>query len=109
MLLDRLYKQNVIHPPKWLMANCSYLTIMGSQAYGVSTDDSDLDTYGFCLPPKEMVFPHLAGEIPGFGRQTAPFEQWQQHHEQEEGKQQQELHQQQHRHRKYSYIEIKLA
>ena len=80
MLLDRLYKQNVIHPPKWLMANCSYLTIMGSQAYGVSTDDSDLDTYGFCLPPKEMVFPHLAGEIPGFGRQTAPFEQWQQHH-----------------------------
>ena len=80
MLLDRLYKQNVIHPPKWLMPNCAYITIMGSQAYGVGNNDSDLDTYGFCLPPKEMVFPHLAGEIPGFGRQTAPFEQWQQHH-----------------------------
>lgn len=80
MLLNNLYKQNLIHPPKWLMDNVSYMTTMGSQAYGVSTDDSDLDVYGFCIPPKDLVFPHLAGEIPGFGRQIQRFEQWQEHH-----------------------------
>jgi predicted nucleotidyltransferase len=53
---------------------------MGSQAYGVSIDDSDLDIYGFCIPPKEMIFPHLAGEILGFGTQAKPFEQYQIHH-----------------------------
>lgn len=80
MILDNLYKQNRIHPPKWLIPNTSYMTIMGSQAYGVSADDSDLDVYGFCLPPKDLVFPHLAGEIPGFGRQVQRFEQWSVHH-----------------------------
>lgn len=80
MILDNLYKQNCIHPPKWMIANTAYMTIMGSQAYGVSADDSDLDVYGFCLPPKDLVFPHLAGEIPGFGRQIQRFEQWSEHH-----------------------------
>ena len=79
MILDNLYKQKLIHPPKWLMANTAYMTVMGSQAYGVSSDDSDLDVYGFCIPPKDLVFPHLAGEIPGFGRQLQRFEQWQEH------------------------------
>ena len=80
MILTSLNKQNLIHPPKWLPDNTAYLTIMGSQAYGVSIDDSDLDVYGFCIPPKDLVFPHLAGEIPGFGRQIQRFEQWQEHH-----------------------------
>lgn len=53
---------------------------MGSQAYGVSEDDSDWDVYGFCVPEKETVFPHLAGHIEGFGRQRQSFGVWQQHH-----------------------------
>lgn len=80
MILDNLYKQKLIHPPKWLLMNTCYLTTMGSQAYGVSTDDSDLDVYGFCIPPKDIVFPHLAGIIPGFGNQGERFEQWSEHH-----------------------------
>lgn len=28
------------------------------------------------MPPKDMVFPHLAGEIQGFGRQQQRFEEW---------------------------------
>jgi predicted nucleotidyltransferase len=80
MLLDRLIKQGVVHPPKWLASNLAYMTIMGSQAYGVSVDESDLDIYGFCIPPKEMIFPHLAGIIPGFGDQGTKFENWQEHH-----------------------------
>jgi predicted nucleotidyltransferase len=57
-----------------------YEVLMGSVAYGVSNDTSDMDVYGFSIPPKEMVFPHLAGEIQGFGRQKKKFEQYQQHH-----------------------------
>jgi predicted nucleotidyltransferase len=36
--------------------------------------DSDKDVQGFCIPPKEMIFP---GTIPGFlGTPTKGFEQW---------------------------------
>jgi len=79
MLLDDLARKSLIHPPKWLPNNTIMLTVIGSQAYGVSTDDSDQDIYGICVPPKELVFPHLAGEIPGFGRQIQRFEVWQEH------------------------------
>ncbi|MEN6304369.1 MAG: nucleotidyltransferase domain-containing protein [Armatimonadia bacterium] len=80
MILHELGRRNLIHPPRWLPDNTLYLTVMGSQAYGVSTDSSDQDVYGVCIPPKELVFPHLAGEIPGFGRQVQRFEVWQEHH-----------------------------
>lgn len=69
-----------ISPPKFLLDNVHYEVIMGSVAYGVSNDTSDMDIYGFCIPPKDEIFPHLRGEIVGFGRQIKRFEQWQQHH-----------------------------
>lgn len=69
-----------LHPPSWLADNLCYETIMGSVAYGVSADTSDMDVYGICMPPKTMVFPHLAGEILGFGTQAKRFETWQEHH-----------------------------
>jgi predicted nucleotidyltransferase len=53
---------------------------MGSVAYGASTDISDFDVVGFCIPSKELLFPHLAGQIEGFGRQKQKFEVYQQHH-----------------------------
>jgi len=77
---QRLAAAKRIQPPKWLPNAVAYETVMGSMAYGVSSDSSDMDVYGFCLPPKDMIFPHLTGEIPGFGRQIARFEQFQQHH-----------------------------
>ena len=52
-----------LNKPKW-MSGYSYLTIMGSRAYGSATEDSDYDFYGFVVPPKEIVFPYLAGDIP---------------------------------------------
>jgi predicted nucleotidyltransferase len=79
-ILTRLQSIGVAHPPKWLHSGLSYLTVMGSMAYGCNEDDSDLDVYGFCVPPKDDVFPHLRGEVPGFGRQTKRFEQYQEHH-----------------------------
>src|SRR5688500_2656981 len=71
---QRLAARKLALPPKWLPNAVAYETIMGSVAYGVSSDTSDMDVYGFCIPPKEMIFPHLAGEIPGFGTQVQRFE-----------------------------------
>ncbi|MEM7033402.1 MAG: nucleotidyltransferase domain-containing protein [Chloroflexota bacterium] len=79
-LIQKLVKKQLISPPKWLPNNVHYLVMMGSIAYGASNDSSDMDVYGFCIPPKSTVFPHLAGEIPGFGTQKKRFEQWQEHH-----------------------------
>ncbi len=78
--VQRLTERALIRPPGWLPSNVHYETVMGSQAYGVSSDESDFDIYGFCIPPKTLVFPHLAGEIPGFGRQRERFENFQAHH-----------------------------
>ena len=80
-LLKRLNKSGLLNTfPKFLLDNTMYATYMGSVAYGVSNLGSDVDIYGFCLPPKENIFPHLAGEIPGFGSQIQRFNQFQQHH-----------------------------
>lgn len=79
-LLERLHSKGLIKPPPFVIGGTCYLTITGSVAYGVSSDDSDMDIYGFTIPPKDMVFPHLRGEISGFGSQTKRFEQFQQHH-----------------------------
>jgi predicted nucleotidyltransferase len=54
--------------------------LTGSVAYGVSNDTSDMDIIGFCIPPKEYIFPHLSGNIHGFGTLPPSFEQFQQHH-----------------------------
>lgn len=87
--MRRLEAEKLIHPPHFLIDNLAYATIMGSVAYGVSSDTSDMDVYGFCFPTKELLFPHLSGEIAGFGRQIQRFEQFQQHHveDQSAGKQ----------------------
>lgn len=66
--------------PAFLPASIQYEAIMGSQAYGCAADDSDRDIYGWCIPDKEYVFPHLQGCIPGFGRKPKTFDQWQMHH-----------------------------
>jgi predicted nucleotidyltransferase len=79
-ILERLAQAGVAHPPKWLIPNTVYLTLMGSHAYGCQTDESDLDVYGFAVPLKEDVFPHLAGHIQGFGRQIKRFDQYQESH-----------------------------
>lgn len=78
--IQKLTEKGLIRPPAWLPSNVMCEVIMGSVAYGVSSDTSDMDVYGFCIPPKETVFPHLAGEIEGFGRQKKRFGQYQQHH-----------------------------
>ena len=78
--VERLTRKGLMSPPSWLVANVLYETVMGSVAFGVSTDISDFDTVGFCIPPKDLIFPHLSGQIEGFGRQKQRFSCYQKHH-----------------------------
>ena len=88
-MLRKCIKKNLIKiPQSFIEENLQYEVIMGSVAYGVKSEDSDTDVYGFTLPPKELIFPHLTGHIPGFGKQPQGFDQYQQHHvmDEKEGK-----------------------
>ena len=49
MLIQKLEKKQLIHPPKWLANNTIYLTYMGSVCYGTNTEESDIDIYGISL------------------------------------------------------------
>lgn len=75
-----LKNKGLITPPHYVTTQIQYETMMGSEAYGVSSDSSDIDIYGFCIPYKDIIFPHLKGEILGFGKSTEIFNQFQQHH-----------------------------
>jgi len=79
-LIDKLMKKELINPPSHMKNNVQYEVLMGSVAYGCSNDTSDMDIYGFTIPYKDMIFPHLAGHIQGFGRQIKKFDQFQMHH-----------------------------
>lgn len=66
--------------PNFVSGGTQYEVIMGSMAYGVNNDNSDMDIYGFCIPPRDYVFPHLRGEITGFSTPGMQFHQYQEHH-----------------------------
>lgn len=88
MLLKELVSRQLVKKqiPSFIPENTHYLALMGSVAYGCSEDYSDMDIYGWCIPPKDYIFPHLAGYIPGFGKKPPNFETWQEHHIQDEQK-----------------------
>jgi predicted nucleotidyltransferase len=79
-VVKRLTQKGLISPPPFVPGSVQYETMMGSVAYGVSSDTSDCDVYGFCMPPKDVVFPHLSGYVHGFSTQVPSFDQYQQHH-----------------------------
>lgn len=78
--IQELVKKGLITPPSFVPENVMYETYMGSEAYGVSGGSSDRDVYGFCIPPKPVLFPHLEGYINGFGKPPNVFMQYQEHH-----------------------------
>ncbi|MFO1351838.1 MAG: nucleotidyltransferase domain-containing protein [Gammaproteobacteria bacterium] len=85
-VFQQLNDKNLLQPhPKFIASGIQYEVLMGSVAYGVASDTSDMDVYGYCIPPRDMVFPHLRGEIPGFSTPGPAFDQFQQHHIQDLG------------------------
>jgi len=78
---DKLCTNQLINDyPSHMKNNIHYEVIMGSTAYGVSDDSSDIDIYGFCMPPKHILFPYQKNHIVGFGKKPENFEQFQKHH-----------------------------
>lgn len=62
--------------PSFVETNTQYLTIGGSYSYGINMDLSDTDVVGFCIPPKDYIFPKAI-----YGYDNIPaFEEWQLHH-----------------------------
>lgn len=61
------------------LSDIHYEVIMGSVAYGVSNNISDIDVYSFAIPPKEVIYPHLTGYI-GFGEKPQFQDSFQKHH-----------------------------
>lgn len=81
-LLQRCIQKNLLPRgsyPQFIENGTLYQVIMGSQAYGIATESSDIDIYGFCVPPKDVVFPHTAGKIYNFDSFEG-FDVWQNHH-----------------------------
>ncbi len=64
--------------PRWITDNIVYETIVGSFAYGVSSDTSDADIYGVCIPPKDEVFPYRS-RVFLFDKIPETFEQYIKH------------------------------
>jgi uncharacterized protein len=80
VILQELSDAGLITPPKWLPGLTCYLATVGSESYGCALEaSSDVDLQGICVPPQQLIFPHLVGEIAGFGHQIQRFEGWQQH------------------------------
>lgn len=79
---SRLHSRGVIKgvSPDWLPSSIAYEVKMGSVAYGLTTDSSDLDLYGWVMPPLDDLFPHLRGELVGFKRGRESFQNFQMHH-----------------------------
>jgi len=79
-IVAKLSKHKLINPEHAFVVDTAYEVIMGSTAYGVSENSSDIDVYGVCVPNKAMIFPHLTGYIGGFDDKPANFEVYQKHH-----------------------------
>lgn len=78
-IIKKLYKNGHITLEQSFPTETSYECIMGSQAYNVAEDKSDMDIHSFTIPPIEYVFPHVSGYINGFGPAPPKFETFQQH------------------------------
>lgn len=90
--LIKLSNQDKIKIPNFIKFGLCYECLMGSQAYGCATETSDEDLYGFCIPTKELLFPHLGGEIFGFDEQQERFNQYQQSYHDEGSKEHYDFH-----------------
>lgn len=75
-ILNELYQNKLITPPPFVVDNICLLSIGGSFAYGCSTDNSDVDLIGVCIPPIEYIQPK---GILGFD-EMPKFDEYQQHH-----------------------------
>ena len=81
-IVQKLYDSNLLNLEQNFILDTEFEVQMGSIAYGADMENSsDNDIHGFCIPPKEIIFPHLAKNyVEGFSNRIPNFESWHQHH-----------------------------
>lgn len=81
--LSDLVKKGIATPPSGMDQLIQMEVYIGSTAYAMDSDSSDLDVLGFWIPPLDAIFPHLAGHIPGydnvFSNKNLKFSTYQSH------------------------------
>lgn len=68
---------NIQDSQKWLADSVIMESVMGSHAYGMPMEHSDMDMYAICIPPKQYIFNDQW--INGFENYPFVFEQFIQH------------------------------
>lgn len=79
-VIKKLYDKKLLNCFSWIPQNSIREVMMGSEAYGVSNNNSDIDVYAVIMPPKDNVFPWLSGWIPVFENSPKVFETLNIHH-----------------------------
>lgn len=64
--LSELVAKGIANPPSGMDQMIQLEVYIGSSAYAINSDSSDLDVLGFWIPPLDSIFPNLRGLIPGF-------------------------------------------
>jgi len=73
--INHLISKKVLNSSQdWVFQNIQYLILHGSHAYGINTEKSDIDLYGFTMPPKDYVFPYDS-HVYGFDVGVPTFDQ----------------------------------
>jgi predicted nucleotidyltransferase len=85
-IVRKLKRLGLIDGIKPYQVETHYEVIMGSVAYGVSSDMSDTDVYGMYSTPLGQMFPHTIGHINGFGREVKCDDSYQKHHIMHDGR-----------------------
>jgi hypothetical protein len=62
--------------PDFVLGGLSYVAVVGSRACGMALPGADHDVCGWYVPPSDMVFPHLVGDIPGFDAPREAHDRW---------------------------------
>lgn len=78
--VNTAYKKGLLSVPYQFVASPSYEVLMGSTAYAVSSDTSDMDIYAMVVNPYDMLFPHVGGHIHGLFDAPPTFDVLNQHH-----------------------------
>ncbi|MFW6219609.1 MAG: DNA polymerase beta superfamily protein [bacterium] len=72
MVYTDLFKQHRFNEyEQWLRDNLLMEVVMGSQAYGTNTEDSDYDVVGLVMPKHEHLYPQAYGYVLGFDQLPA--------------------------------------
>lgn len=77
LILDHILDKHLTDAPTIDISD-TVLTevILGSHAFGVTTDTSDYDVYGVFVPAPEDMFTNQSGEIKGFGYVHPVMDTW---------------------------------